>query len=273
METRKGFSTPEEVEVYDLEGKPVAKAKLPSVFRVPVRRDLIRRAFIAVRTSRLQPKGTDPLAGKRTTAESWGVGHGVARVPRIKGGRRAALVPQAVGGRRAHPPRVDKVLRERINRKEKILATASAIAATACRSLVEERGHRVKNAKQIPVVLVDDFERINKTRDVKEIFRKLGLWDDIERAHGGIRVRSGRGKMRGRKYKKPRSVLIVVSKNRGIVKAARNLPGVDVSTVDALNVELLAPGGEPGRLTVYTLSSLKLLDERYRKKVPVRGAI
>ena len=90
--------------VYDLEGKVVGEVELPRVFLTPVRHDLIRRAVLAIETSRLQPKGTDPLAGKRTSAESWGVGHGVARVPRIKGGSRAARVPQAVGGRRAHPP-------------------------------------------------------------------------------------------------------------------------------------------------------------------------
>ncbi len=249
------------VPVYGLDGEKVDEVELPAVFATPVRRDLIRRAVLAIRTSRLQPKGTDPLAGLRTTAESWGVGHGVARVARIKGGSRAARVVQAVGGRRAHPPKVEKVIRERINRKEKRLAVASALAATALRDLVAARGHRV-GERELPVVVVDEFQALKKTRKVKEVLEKLGLWDDVERAKEGKRVRAGRGKMRGRRYKVPKSVLIVVGEDQGIVRAARNLPGVDVASVDVLNVEHLAPGGEPGRLTLYTVSALKMIEEK-----------
>jgi len=253
-----------EVSVYGLDGEKVKTVKLPKVFLTPVRPDLIRKVFLALRTSRLQPKGTDPLAGKRTTAESWGVGYGVARVPRIKGGSRAARVPQAVGGRRAHPPRVDKVIRERVNRKEKRLATMSAIAATAYRYFVVMRGHRVDKVSELPIVVTNDFEELKRTSEVKEALKKLGLWGDVERAHRGIRVRAGRGKMRGRRYKKPKSILIVIGENKGVALAARNLPGVDVVEARNVNVELLAPGGHPGRLTLYTESALKVLEERFR---------
>lgn len=253
----------EEVSVYDLEGSEVKKIKLPSVFKTPVRIDLIRRAVLALRTSRLQPKGTDPLAGLRTTAESWGVGHGIARVARIKGGSRAARVVQAVGGRRAHPPKVEKKIREKINRKEKRLALMSAIAATAYEYFIRRRGHVVDNVKSIPVVVTDDFQKVQKTSEVREIMKKLGVWDDVERAQNGKRIRAGKGKMRGRRYKIPKSVLIIVGQDEGIVKAARNLPGVDIATVDVLNVEHLAPGGEPGRLTIYTVSALESLAKKF----------
>ncbi len=253
----------EEVSVYDLKGSEVKKIKLPSVFKTPVRIDLIRRAVLALRTSRLQPKGTDPLAGLRTTAESWGVGHGIARVARIKGGSRAARVVQAVGGRRAHPPRVEKKIREKINRKEKRLALMSAIAATAYEYFIRRRGHVIDNVKSIPVVVTDDFQKVQKTSEVREIMKKLGVWEDVERAQNGKRVRAGKGKMRGRRYKVPKSVLIVVGQDEGIVKAARNLPGVDIASVDVLNVEHLAPGGEPGRLTIYTVSALESLAKKF----------
>ncbi|RLE58346.1 MAG: 50S ribosomal protein L4 [Thermoprotei archaeon] len=253
----------EEVSVYDLKGSEVKKIKLPSVFKTPVRIDLIRRAVLALRTSRLQPKGTDPLAGLRTTAESWGVGHGIARVARVKGGSRAARVVQAVGGRRAHPPRVEKKIREKINRKEKRLALMSAIAATAYEYFIRRRGHVIDNVKSIPVVVTDDFQKVQKTSEVREIMKKLGVWEDVERAQNGKRVRAGKGKMRGRRYKVPKSVLIVVGQDEGIVKAARNLPGVDIASVDVLNVEHLAPGGEPGRLTIYTVSALESLAKKF----------
>ncbi|RLF13504.1 MAG: 50S ribosomal protein L4, partial [Thermoprotei archaeon] len=87
--------------VYDLEGKVTGEVELPPVFDTPVRPDLIQRSFLASLTAKIQPQGRDPMAGKRTTAESWGVGYGIARVPRVKGGVRAALAPMTVGGRRA----------------------------------------------------------------------------------------------------------------------------------------------------------------------------
>ncbi|MEM1690112.1 MAG: 50S ribosomal protein L4 [Thermofilaceae archaeon] len=251
------------VSVFDLEGNIVGSVELPAIFDAPVRVDLIRRAVLALMTSKLQPKGTDPLAGLRTTAESWGVGHGVARVPRVKGSSRAARVPQAVKGRRAHPPRVEKKIREFINEKEKRLATVSALAATANLELVRARGHRVERVKQIPLVVVDDFQRLTRASDVRKVLDALGLWADVERAVDGTRIRAGKGKMRGRRYKVPKSLLIVVAENEGIVWAARNLPGVEVATARLVNVAQLAPGGHPGRLTLYTLSSLKILAERF----------
>lgn len=250
------------VPIYTLDGGKDGEIELPRIFETPVRKDLIRRAVLALRTSRLQPKGTDPLAGLRTTAESWGVGHGVARVARIKGGSRAARVVQAVGGRRAHPPKVEKVIWERINKKEKRLAVLSALAATTSKKFVEERGHVIGDV-ELPVVVEDKLEELGKTREVKEVLEKLGVWGDVLRAKKGKRVRAGRGKMRGRRYKVPKSVLIVVGEDKGIVRAARNLPGVDVATADVLNVEHLAPGGVPGRLAVYTVSAIKKLEERF----------
>lgn len=251
------------VNVFDLEGNIVDKVELPAIFSSPIRNDVIRRAVLALLTSKLQPKGTDSLAGKRTTAESWGVGYGIARVPRVKGSSRAAFVPQAVGGRRAHPPRVEKKLIERLNEKEKRLATASALAATAKEEIVRARGHRVNTVKQIPPVVIDDLHKLVRTADIRKTFEALGLWSDVERAATGIRIRAGKGKMRGRRYKVPRSVLIVVSQDYGIVRAARNLPGVDVTTAWRVNVLDLAPGGCPGRLTLYTVSALKELEKRF----------
>ncbi|QOJ78393.1 50S ribosomal protein L4 [Infirmifilum lucidum] len=257
-----------EVPVYGLDGNEASKAQLPSFFYSPVRVDLIRRAFLAIFTSKLQPKGTDPLAGLRTTAESLGVGHGIARVARIKGGMRAARVPQAVKGRRVHPPKVEKKLKENINKKEKKLALASALAATAIRELVVRRGHVVPE-KQLPIVVVDEIEKVNKASQLREIFKKLGVWGDVERAAERVRVRAGKGKMRGRKYKKPKSVLIVASNSRELSKAARNMPGVEVVSARNLTVSHLAPGGVPGRLTIYTLEALRILEERL-KDVEVR---
>ncbi|RLE48991.1 MAG: 50S ribosomal protein L4 [Candidatus Methanomethylicota archaeon] len=259
---------PLQVKVFSLKGEPVKEVELPSVFSVPLRIDLIRRAFISALTARVQPQGRDPLAGKRTTAESWGVGFGVARVPRVKGSRypkanQAALAPMTVGGRRTHPPRAEEVVWERINKKERRLAIMSAIAATADPKLVSSRGHVIVKVPQIPLIVTSELEQLSRAAEVREVFKHLGVWDDVERAKRGKKIRAGKGKFRGRKYKRRKGPLIVIAEDNGIFKAARNFPGVDVVNVDNLSVMHLAPGGHPGRLTIWTESAVERLKERF----------
>jgi len=109
--------------VFDLKGKKVGKLRLSPIFKTPARPDVIKRAVVAIQSHRFQPQGRDVFAGKRTTAESRGVGLGIARVARLKGrGQRAAFIPFAVGGRATHPPVVEKKIRKKIPRKEMRLA-------------------------------------------------------------------------------------------------------------------------------------------------------
>ena len=112
------------------------------------------------------------------------------------------------------------------------------------------------------MVVQNDFESLDKTSDVKKFLVAAGLWDDVERAKNGKTIRAGKGKVRGRKYKNRKSLLIVVSKDQGAGKAARNLPGVDFINADGLNAELLAPGTHAGRLTLWTEASIQRLKER-----------
>ena len=257
------------VRVYSLKGKATRSIDLPEVFEEDIRPDLIKRAVVASQSMRYQPQGVDSLAGKRTSAFSWGPGRGVSRVPRVKGSRysaagRGAIVPQAVGGRSAHPPVVEKHIRKKINVKERQKATASAIAATAVRELVKQRGHVVKGLPEVPLVVTDRLQSIKTAKAVREVFMKLGVWDDVLRAKEK-KVRAGKGKMRGRKYKRKKSALIVVSEDKGIKFGARNYAGVDVVKVDDLGVQDLAPGTHYGRLTIYTKSAIKKLGERFSK--------
>ncbi|MEM1927881.1 MAG: 50S ribosomal protein L4 [Acidilobaceae archaeon] len=255
---------PISVPLYNASGEVVGEVELPAVFRLPVRADLIRRVFLSEFTMRLQPKGRDPMAGKRTTAESLGIGYGLARVPRIKGSTRAAFIGSARGGMATFPPRVEKILWERVNKKEKILGTASALAATADAELVRTRGHRFSVAK-VPVVIDSSvLNAISKTSDAVELLEKLGVYEDVERAAERTRWRAGRGKMRGRRYKEPKSILFILEDHRApFARAVASLPGVDVATPSFVNVLQLAPGGVPGRLAVVTSESLKLLAKRF----------
>lgn len=247
------------VNVYSIDGKVIEEIDLPPVFNEEYRPDLIKRAVISSQTARIQPWGTDPMAGKRTSAESWGSGRGAAMVPRIKNGSKAAFIPMAIGGRRAHPPRPQKIYHEKINIKERRFAIRSAIAATINSDLVKERGHKITNISQLPLVVNDEISSIKKTKETREIFKSLGIFEDINRAKKGKKIRAGKGKLRGRKYKRTKGPLIVIAEDKGISLGARNHAGVDVVTVNNLNAELLAPGTHPGRLTVFTKSAIEKL--------------
>jgi len=250
--------------IFDLTGKPVKKITLPPIFEVAVRPDVIKRAVTAIQSNRFQPQGRDSMAGKRTTAESRGVGLAMARVPRIKGATaRAAFAPGTVGGRVAHPPSSEKKIVKKIPKKEKRLALLSAIAATASKEAVALRGHSIEDVLQIPLIVTDDIEKLRKAKEVEEVLIRLGVLSDIYRVRESRKIRAGKGKRRGRRLKQAVGPLIVVTENEGIVEAARNILGVDVATIKDLNAEVLAPGAQPGRLTIWTESAIGKLAELY----------
>ncbi len=246
--------------IFSVKGEAVGKVSLPPVFKTPLRPDIIKRAVIAIQSHRFQPQGRNPLAGKRTTAESRGVGLGASRMPRMKGGsQRAAFAPGTVGGRQAHPPVAEKRIVKKIPKKEMRLALRSAIAATASEETVASRGHATDEVPDFPLVVANDIQSLKKSQEVKEAFLQLGIWLDVYRVKESRKVRAGRGKMRGRKMKQAVGPLLVVAEDKGVIKAARNLPGVDVALIDNLNVECLAPGTRPGRLTLWTNSAIEKL--------------
>jgi len=248
--------------IFDLQGKAVGKVKVPTVFKTPLRPDVIKRGVVALQSHRYQPQGRDPLAGKRRSVESLGAGHGIARVPRLKGGGQdAAFAVGIVKGRQAFPPVAQKKIAKKIPKKEMHLALRSALAATGSKQLVASRGHMVDMIRDLPLVVADDIQTLKKTKEVEDAFLKLGLWPDVIRAKESLKERAGKGKRRGRRLKHAVGPLIVVDKNEGIANAARNLLGVDITTVKNLNVELLAPGTQPGRLTVWAKSAFEKLSE------------
>jgi len=250
--------------IFDLEGKPVGKIKLPPVFGTVLRSDVIKRAVLAIQSNRFQPQGRDPMAGKRTTAESRGVNLGMSRISRSKGpAGGGALAPGTVGGRAAHPPTSDKKIIKRIPKKEKRLALLSAIAATASEEVVASRGHSIEDVPEIPLIVTDELEGLKKVKEVEETLIHLGVFSDIYRVKESKKIRAGKGKYRGRKIKQAVGPLIVVAENKGIMEASRNIPGVEVVTVNNLNVEMLAPGAHPGRLTIWTNSAIEKLNELY----------
>lgn len=263
-----------QVELFSLQGKVVKKISLPELFQTEYRRDLIQKAVIALQSQRRQVYGPSKRAGLETTADYFGrrrggfrqtINRGISRLPREKLGGgglgRVKKVPQAVGGRRAHPPKVEKKLAKKINKKEYQYALKSALAALSQKELVEKRGHLLPpQINKTPLVIEDQIEKINKAKEIIKILKRLGLEEELSRAKEK-KVRAGKGKMRGRKYKKRKSLLIVVNKDKGIGQGGKNIPGVEVVTLHNLNVELLAPGTHPGRLSLWSESAIKNLEK------------
>jgi len=170
--------------VLDAEGKPVKEIELPKLFESFVNKPLIERAFWILFTHGLQPKGRDPTAGMKVSAESWNTGYGIARLARIKGSGtpragQAGGVASVVKGRLAHPPKAEKNIYKRINKKERLAATESALASTINIQLVKDRGHKYDG--NLPLVVSDDVEKINKTKDVEALLIKLGLTNELKR--------------------------------------------------------------------------------------------
>jgi large subunit ribosomal protein L4e len=247
-----------DVNIYSVEGKAVRTIELPAVFMTSIRTDLIRRAVIAAQANRRQPYGPGARSGMRHAVSTWGKGRGVSRVQRMTGQQTGAESPGTVGGRRAHPPRPDHDWSKKINKKERVMARASALAATRNLEFVSGRGHRFDSKLTLPIVVEDDIELLKTTREALELLKSINVYDDVLRA-SKRKIRAGRGKMRARKYRRPLSVLVALSSSSESSRAFTNIPGVDVSTSKHLNTEILAPGGEPGRLVVFSESALEEL--------------
>jgi len=251
------------INLYSLDGKVKDSFELPEIFLTEVRPDMIKRAVDAFRANRRQRYGPSPEAGMRHSVETWGKGRGAARVQRVKDEFRGAQSPGTVGGRKAHPPKMTSWYKK-INRKERYKAKLSALAATANKETVTDRGHIIDPKVSLPVVVENGFEELESTKEVIKALKKLKVYDDVLRAETGTHMRAGKGKMRSRKYRVPKSILVVLTNFKGVEKGLNNLPGIDVTQPKGLNAELLAPGGLPGRLTIFTEDALKTV-RRWRE--------
>jgi large subunit ribosomal protein L4e len=247
------------VKIVGVDGKDSGELSLPQVFNTVLRRDIIAKAVVAQQSHRFQPQGRNPMAGKRTTAESFGVGRGISRVPRIGGhgplSGTAAFAPGTMGGRSAFPPVTAKRIAKSINKKERRVALDSAIAATGSKDLVMKRGHKFDEDIELPLVVADDLEKFAKSSAAKTFLVTLGVWDDIDRVKDSKKIR-------GKNRKHSVGPLVVVSEYQGAQKAFQNFEGVDIVRVKDLNVEALAPGTQPGRLTIWTEAAIKTLSDR-----------
>lgn len=257
------------VNILSLDGEKSGEIEMPDVFGGEVRPDLILRAVRAEMSKQYQPKGAYRWAGLQTSADYIGnkdayrtmKNRGQAMLPheKLPKGRigRVRRIPFAVTGRRAHPPKPEKILVEKINRKEYRKALLSAISASASQESVKLRtGAEYK----VPYILVDDIEQVSKAKELLKVLKSLGIAVEVSKSsQGRKRVTGFRRKRLNRAYKVRKSILFVVSKDCPLVKSGSGIPGASVVKADKIKVGDLAPGGLPGRIVVWSSSAVSMV--------------
>jgi len=257
------------VSVYGKDGKPTGDSlNLPAVFKAPIRPDVVTQVHTGLNKNNRQPYAVSSIAGEQTSAESWGTGRAVARIPRVRGGGTsrsgaAAFGNMCRGGRMFNPNKTWRRWYRKVNVTQRRYATCSAIAATALPALAMAKGHQISRVPEMPLVVDDSVQSVSKTKEAVGVLRHLEAWADVERVKDSRRMRAGRGKMRNRRYVQKRGPLIVYDNDEGITLAFRNIPGVTLLPVDKLNLLKLAPGGHVGRFCIWTASAFAKLDTVY----------
>jgi len=272
--------------VIDIEGKKTKEIELPSFFSERIREDIVSKVLEANKT--MQPYAPSLIAGKQHSASGiirharrkWrtAYGKGISRVPRkIMSGRGSqfnwvgAEIASTRGGRRAHPPKVVSMINtKKINKKEMKIALISAINATADKKIISNKYSKMdeKNIKDLPIVVDFKFASL-KTKDFMKSMEKILGEEVFKVVSVKKKVRSGKGKLRGRKYKSNAGLLLVVGKEEKI-----KIKVFDVKDTRNVSINDLAKGGL-GRLTVYTENAIKELGEKLdnneHPSVAIRG--
>eukprot|EP01134_Creolimax_fragrantissima_P006278 CFRG6278T1 len=243
-----------------------ASNTLPAVFLTNIRPDVVREVHTSMNKNNRQAYAVSKEAGHQTSAESWGTGRAVARIPRVAGGGthragQAAFGNMCRSGRMFAPTKVWRKWHRKINQKQRRYATASALAASAVPALLMARGHEISLVPEVPLVVANDVESLAKTKAAVDLMKKVGAYEDVEKCANSRKVRTGKGKLRNRRHVMKRGPLVVYSEDNGLTKAFRNISGVEVCNVERLNLLQLAPGGHVGRFIIWTEGAFASLDK------------
>ncbi|KAF7991920.1 hypothetical protein HCN44_010721 [Aphidius gifuensis] len=241
---------------------------LPAIFKAPIRPDVVNFIHQQVSKNKRQPYAVSKEAGHQTSAESWGTGRAVARIPRVRGGGthrsgQGAYGNMCRGGRMFAPTKTYRRWHRKVNVNQKRYAIVSAVAASGVPALVMSKGHLIQDTPEFPLVVEDKIQEYTKTKEATIFLRRIKAWDDVLKVRKSERQRAGKGKMRNRRKIQRRGPLIVYSQDKGIKKAFRNIPGVDLMNVNKMNILKLAPGGHVGRFIIWTKSAFDKLDALY----------
>jgi|ERR1719296_8265 len=243
-----------------------AQVAMPDVFTAPIRPDIVGFVHTNMRKNARQAYAVSEGAGHQHSAESWGTGRAVSRIPRVSGGGTSRAGQAAFGnmcrsGRMFGPTKTWRRWHRKINTNQKRYAVASALAASALPSLVLARGHRIEGVPEIPCVIGNKAESFQKTKQAIATLKEVGAWADVEKAKNSKKLRRGKGKMRDRRHVARRGPLVIYAENSGVVQSFRNLPGVELANVERLNLLQLAPGGHMGRFIIWTQAAFEKLND------------
>jgi large subunit ribosomal protein L4e len=254
------------VNVHAASGEASTSLPLPAVLTAPIRLDVVAQVHKSIAKNKRQAYSVAEKAGHQTSAESWGTGRAVARIPRVGGSGthragQAAFGNMCRGGRMFAPTKVWRKWHVKVNQNQRRFAVVSALAASALPSLVLARGHRIEAISEIPLVVPAATESFTKTKEAVALLKGLNAYADVVKVSNSRKLRAGKGKMRNRRHRQRRGPLVVYNEDNGIVKAFRNLPGVELVNVRRLNLLQLAPGGHLGRFVIWTEGAFALLDD------------
>jgi len=241
---------------------------LPAVFKAPIRPDVVNFVHQNMAKNHRQPYCVNDQAGHQTSAESWGTGRAVARIPRVRGGGthrsgQGAFGNMCRGGRMFAPTKTWRRWHRKINVNQKRYALVSAIAASGVPALVQSKGHVIDSVPELPLVVSDKIQEISKTKQAVSFLKSINAWADVEKVYKSRRMRAGKGKMRNRRRIQRRGPLVIYGNDQGVTRAFRNIPGVDCVPVQKMNLLKLAPGGHVGRFIIWTESAFQALDKLY----------
>ncbi|KAI9580399.1 60S ribosomal protein L4 [Glossina fuscipes] len=241
---------------------------LPAVFKAPIRPDVVNDIHQLMRRNKRQPYAVSEQAGHQTSAESWGTGRAVARIPRVRGGGthrsgQGAFGNMCRGGRMFAPTKTYRRWHRKINVNQRRYALVSAIAASGVPALVQSKGHIIEGVSEFPLVVSDEVQKLQKTKQAVVFLRRMKIWADIQKVYKSQRFRAGRGTMRDRRRIARRGPLIIYFKDEGLRRAFRNIPGIETMCVDKMNLLKLAPGGHVGRFVIWTESAFARLNELF----------
>ncbi|HJY22308.1 MAG TPA: 50S ribosomal protein L4 [Hanamia sp.] len=247
--------------ILETDGSNRSTITLPAVFETPYRPEVIQKVYNNLNSYTFQRQGRYPAAGQMVSAESRNTGLGIARIARARGegfprAGQAAGVASVRHGRLAHPPVSWKNIYKKVNKKEKLLALCSAIAATTNSELIKRRGHKIKDEIQLPIVVSNEIESVVKSKDLEKILFNLGLEEDLKRTF----IRRNKSYHKNSINRRSAlSVLILVGNDEKIGRLSNSLPGITVKSVKSVSVLDLAPGSKPVRLTIFSENAIKEL--------------
>ncbi len=262
--------------IYNKEGKKSKEIELPSFFSEKIREDIVAKVLEVKKIK--QPYSPSPVAGKQHSASGniqhtrsvWKTmqGKGISRIPRKIMSRRGsqfnwegAEIPNTKGGRRAHPPKIESMINtKKVNKKEMLIAIKSALSATADKKLIIEKYESLKDKKldiNFPIIIESSILKL-KIKEFQSLLKNILGNDLFEIGIRKKKVRAGKGKLRGRRYKRNAGLLLVIGKGEEFKTGL-----FEIKKSNSLNVTDLAKGGL-GRLVIFSEEAIKELKERLK---------